>query len=190
MSSLMLRVLNPEDAKILYRHYQALDPESKGCRFGIQISDYALQHFIDQLDLRHDIHFAVVQDQDILALAQVSKYSSDGPAHRLELGISVAKNARRRGYASLLWDVATAHATACNMHEIYVIHSPRNTAMAKFCLGKGLRSDDLFGERVGIWTNFHWTNMLQEELPINGPHWPGILPTPSPIVSELAFQPA
>ena len=192
MSGLMLRVLKPEDAEMLYGHYQALDPESKGCRFGIQISDYALRHFINNMDLRRDIHFAVVQDQEILALTQVAKYSSDdGPAHRLELGISVTQNARRRGYASLLWDVATAHATACNMQEIYVIHSPRNNAMVQFCRGKGLRSEDLFGERVGIWTNLHWTNMLQEQSAPTVPQsWPGILPSPSPIISDLAFQPA
>ena len=152
MADLILRVLTPDDTEMLFEHYRDLDPASKGCRFGIQFSDTALRHFLSQLDLNRDIHFAVVEKNTILALAQVSQYMGHND-HRLELGISVATNARRKGYASLLWTCATDHAIACNMREIYVLHSPRNHAMATFCRSKGLRLENELGERVGIWTN-------------------------------------
>lgn len=179
-----MRVLLPQNKEMLYQHYQDLDAESKGCRFGIQISDYALAHFISNLDLSIDIHFAIVEADSILALAQVSKYSST-LTHRLELGISVANNARRRGFASLLWDCATAHAISCNMHEIYVIHSPHNNAMSSFCRRKGLRIESDLGERVGIWTNPQW---LEEPKISQG--WPGILPWPSPVTTGTNLLPA
>jgi hypothetical protein len=182
MSETILRILTPDDKDMLYQHYQALDPESKGCRFGVQISDYALSSFIAQLDLTRDIHFAVVKHDRILALAQISKYSQTD-THRLELGISVATLARRQGLASLLWDCATAHAVACNMQEIYVLHSPRNKAMGTFCRQKGLHIKEELGERVGIWLNPQWSTQ-----PIPGAtegDWPGILPLPSPIVSSV-----
>lgn len=179
MSGPILRVLTPADTEMLYQHYRDLDAESKGCRFGIQISDCALAHFISQLDLTRDIHFAVVDNQSILALAQVSKYSRTD-THRLELGISVATHARRQGLASLLWDCATAHAISCNMHEIYVLHSPRNTAMGTFCRRKGLRIEDDLGERVGIWTNPQWEASPAQALTTTH-GWPGILPQSSSV---------
>lgn len=187
MSEFEMCVLRPQDTEMLYRHYQELDAESKGCRFGIQISDYALAHFISNLDLSSDIHFAVVEANSILALAQVSKYSST-TNHRLELGISVANNARRQGFASLLWDCATAHAISCNMHEIYVIHSPHNHAMGSFCRQKELRIGNDLGERVGIWTNPTWAEPknIHEKI---FQDWPGILPWPHPVTTEPNFLP-
>ena len=177
MADLILRVLTPDDTEMLFEHYRDLDAASKGCRFGIQVSDTALRHFLSQLDLNRDIHFAVVQGDCILALAQVSQYTGRHD-HRLELGISVATNARRKGYASLLWNCATDHAIACNMREIYVLHSPRNTAMATFCRSKGLRIENDLGERVGIWTNPRMLDAPQDttQEPLG---WPGILPWPS-----------
>lgn len=190
MPGLLLRALNPNDTEMLYQHYLGLDVASKGCRFGIQISDYALRHFVTNLDLSRDIHFAVVDDHCILALAQVSKYSSQH-AHRLELGISVATHARRQGYASLLWECATVHASACNMQEIYVIHSPHNKAMATFCRSKGLRMQDELGERVGIWTNPHWVDTAAQfvattpsDEPTTSSTWPGILPCPNQLAAR------
>ena len=65
MADLILRVLTPDDTEMLFEHYRDLDPASKGCRFGIQVSDTALRHFLSQLDLNLDIHFAVVEKHTI-----------------------------------------------------------------------------------------------------------------------------
>ena len=183
MADLILRVLTPDDTEMLFEHYRDLDPASKGCRFGIQVSDTALRQFLSQLDLNRDIHFAVVEKNTILALAQVSQYMGHND-HRLELGISVATNARRKGYASLLWTCATDHAIACNMREIYVLHSPRNNAMATFCRSKGLRLENDLGERVGIWTNPNMVDVPRDddEAPKG---WPGILPWPIPLDTDV-----
>lgn len=176
MSAPLLRVLTPDDHDMLYRHYQQLDSASKGCRFGVVLSDYALRNFVDKLDLTLDIHFAVVDNNDILALAQVSRYSAS-EAHRLELGISVATHARRQGFASLLWESVTQHVQTCNIQQIYVMHAPRNTAMASFCKNKGLQIRDELGERVGIWTNPNWhaEPAARDHLLV----WPNALPQPS-----------
>lgn len=177
--SALLRVLTTDDSDMLYRHYQELDPASKGCRFGVQLSDYALRSFIDKLDLNRDIHFAVVEDDNILALAQISRYSAS-EAHRLELGISVATNSRRMGFASLLWESVTQHVQTCNMHQIYVMHAPRNTAMASFCRNKGLHIRDELGERVGIWTSPSWQMMPENRVHLSA--WPGQLPQSRPLM--------
>ena len=188
MLSISLRVLTPTDKHMLYRHYQELDNESKECRFGNRISDDTLKNFIDHLNLDRDIHFAVVSNLDILALAQVSKYSREFE-NRLELGISVATHSRRKGYASLLWDCATMHATACNMRDIYVLHSPCNLAMATFCRKKGLRIDNACDERVGIWTNPLWKPAPNSHQTTPLEMWPGTLPQPIPLEYSESTSP-
>lgn len=156
MNAPVIRTLAPSDVDMLFRHYYDLDPESKGCRFGVQVSETALRQFISRLDLNEDVHFAVIQDEHILALAQVARYDKKID-NRLELGISVATNARRKGYANLLWESVIAYVKETNMHELHVLHSARNQPMMNFCRSKNMRMEFDSGERIGIWTNPEWS---------------------------------
>lgn len=155
MTTPAIRKLTPADADMLYRHYNDLDPESKRCRFSVQISERALRQFLGGLDLNRDIHFAIIDGNDILALAQVSQYDNENKFRR-ELGLSVASKARRLGYANLLWDSVTAYVQQENMQELYILHSPQNYPMLNFCRSKGLRSEYQSGERIGVWKNPDW----------------------------------
>ena len=137
---------------LLLEHYRQLDQASRNCRFGYNVSENALASFVASLDFNKDVHFGIIQEQRLVAVAQISPVNPDYP-NTLELGISVATSARKQGYALHLWRYLTTYAAQHHKEAIHVQYLAQNEAMASFCAKRGLIPTQYGSERVSVWLN-------------------------------------
>ena len=137
---------------LLLEHYRHLDKASRNCRFGYNVSENALASFVARLDFNKDVHFGIIQEQRLVAVAQISPVNPDYP-NTLELGISVATSARKQGYALHLWRYLTTYAAQHHKEAIHVQYLAENKAMASFCAKRGLIPTQYGSERVSVWLN-------------------------------------
>jgi len=160
-----IQILKNGHKEKLYEHYAELDAEARGYRFGITISDIALKHFVNRINIEDITHFGIFDNGKLIAVCQLSK-TGDATPDTYELGISVHQEYRRHGLGNKLWEATVKYATEQNVREIQLQHATHNRPMSIFCRNKGMSITNVYGERVGVWENPNYTPNMQENFNI------------------------
>lgn len=120
-------------------HLLALSPEDRYLRFAYAISDDALRSYVWQIRYGRDAAFGAFDDAGGLhGFAHLAFATDGGPA---ELGLSVARCARRQGVGLALLQRASAHARNRGQPLLMMVYVPENTALASLARRAGMRTD-------------------------------------------------
>jgi len=133
----LLRSMGRSERDCIARHLLDLDTHDRYLRFGYLVSDDQLQRYVDNLDFERDEVFGIYDRRlELIAMAQLA-FAPDGNHDSCaELGLSVAKRARGRGYGARLF--ARAAIVARNEGVGLVIHMlSENAAMLKIVSNAG-----------------------------------------------------
>ncbi len=136
-----IRSLSGQDRTLILSHLLALNERDRYLRFGYPASDEQIGRYVEQLNFEHDEVFGIFNRRlDILAMAHLA-YLDNGatPRRAAEFGVSVAKNARGRGYGDRLFDHAALHARNRGIDSLLVHALSQNSAMLRICRNAGAR---------------------------------------------------
>ena len=115
-------------------HLLALPERDRYLRFGYLASDAQITRYVEHLDFERDEVLGIFNRRlRLLAMAHLAYLppeSSPGVA-RAEFGVSVAANARGRGYGSRLFDLAVLHARNRGVRELVIHALSENTPMLR-----------------------------------------------------------
>jgi len=122
-------------------HLLALDERDRYLRFGYAANDEQIGRYVDQLDFDHDEVFGIFNRRlELIAMAHLAYLaSSAAPRPAAEFGVSVARQARGRGYGDRLFDHAALHARNRGVDSLLVHALSENTAMLRICRNAGAR---------------------------------------------------
>lgn len=117
-------------------HLQALSPEDRYLRFAHSISDDAIRGYVRQIRYGRDAAFGAFDDDgELQGFAHLAFASDGGPA---ELGLSVARCARRQGVGLALLQRAAAHARNRGQPLLMMVYVPENTALESLARRAGM----------------------------------------------------
>ncbi len=117
-------------------HLLALNTEDRYLRFAHAISDDSLRGYVRQIRYGRDAAFGAFDDAgELHGFAHLAFASDGGPA---ELGLSVARSARRQGVGLVLLQRAAAHARNRGQPLLMMVYVPENTALESLARRAGL----------------------------------------------------
>jgi RimJ/RimL family protein N-acetyltransferase len=122
------------------KHLLALSPQDRYLRFGYSANDEHIQKYVGQLNFERDELFGIFNRKlELIAMAHLA-FSVD-PSFKscAEFGVSVAQNARARGYGSQLFNRAAMHARNEGVNQLFIHALSENTAMLKIARKAGAR---------------------------------------------------
>lgn len=127
-------------ARIL-AHLKALEPDDRYLRFGYSASDAQLERYVDSLNFERDEVFGVFNRQlELIAVAHLA-YSAEpqlpGQPAMVEFGVSVAHEARGRGYGKQLFRHAVLHARNRDIDTLFIYALSENAAMLHIARAEG-----------------------------------------------------
>ena len=121
-------------------HLMALPARDRYLRFGFAASDEQIAQYVERLDFERDEVLGIFNRRlRLLALAHLA-YLEPEPGRteaRAEFGVSVAANARGRGYGSRLFDLAVLHARNRGVRTLVIHALSENTPMLKIAHNAG-----------------------------------------------------
>lgn len=127
-----VRSLGERHRARLLSHLLALPESDRYLRFGYGASDAQIAYYTDRIDFDRDEVFGIFNRRlQLLALAHLAMLPDD-PMHagrQAEFGVSVLPKARRRGYATRLFEHCVLHAANRNVDSLLVHALTENTAM-------------------------------------------------------------
>ena len=172
-----IRSIGPAQLERIQGHLLALDPPDRYLRFGYAASDQQIGRYVDSLNFQRDDLFGIFNRKlELIAMAHLA-FSVDPQSHSCaEFGVSVARQARGRGYGSRLFERAVMHARNEGVSQLFIHALSENTAMLKIARKAGAvierdgseseahlrlppadfdsRVTELFNEQVAL-TNYH-----------------------------------
>jgi GNAT superfamily N-acetyltransferase len=111
-------------------HLLALEPHDRYLRFGYAANDEQIQRYVDRLNFERDELFGVFNRQlELIAMAHLAFSVDPQCASCAEFGVSVAKQARGRGYGSRLFERAVMHSRNEGVTQLFIHALSENTAM-------------------------------------------------------------
>jgi RimJ/RimL family protein N-acetyltransferase len=120
-----IRPLAPRHRDRILVHLLALPAHDRYLRFGYAASDAQVARYVETLNFERDEVLGIFNRRlRLLAMAHLA-YLAPEPGQadaRAEFGVSVAANARGRGYGSRLFDLAVLHARNRGVRTL-VIHA-------------------------------------------------------------------
>jgi GNAT superfamily N-acetyltransferase len=118
----------------LERHFLELETEDRRLRFGILLSDTAIQSYVSHIDFERDAAFGVFDDE-LRLIGAAHLAHGDGHA---ELGVSVLRPHRGRGIGGQL--LARAHMRARNwgVRALFMHCLAENKAMVHLARKQGM----------------------------------------------------
>jgi RimJ/RimL family protein N-acetyltransferase len=121
-------------------HLLALPARDRYLRFGFAASDAQITQYVERLNFERDEVLGIFNRRlRLLAMAHLAYLAPepDQAEARAEFGVSVAANARGRGYGSRLFDLAVLHARNRGV-RVLVIHAlSENTPMLRIAHNAG-----------------------------------------------------
>jgi RimJ/RimL family protein N-acetyltransferase len=121
-------------------HLLALPAHDRYLRFGFAASDAQIAQYVERLNFDRDEVLGIFNRRlRLLAMAHLAYLAPEPgePEARAEFGVSVAANARARGYGSRLFDLAVLHARNRGV-RVLVIHAlSENTPMLRIAHNAG-----------------------------------------------------
>jgi RimJ/RimL family protein N-acetyltransferase len=115
-------------------HLLALPERDRYLRFGYLASDAQIARYVEHLDFERDEVLGIFNRRlRLLAMAHLAYLPPEStPSEaRAEFGVSVAANARGRGYGSRLFDLAVLHARNRGVRALVIHALSENTPMLK-----------------------------------------------------------
>ena len=134
MNPLQIQQLEETDRWRLRQHFKSLDANDRHLRFGLALSDVAIDHFIDLINFDTDALFGVNGNGfTLVALVHVAPVG-DGA----ELGLSVDPEFRRQGVGGALFARAIDWARRRRLHTIYMHCLRENQAIMHLATSHGM----------------------------------------------------
>jgi len=121
----------------IMRHLQRLSPQDRRLRFGIYMSDAAVERYVNGIDFSRDRIFGIFEDD--LALSGVAHLALEARHCTAELGLSVDAACRGRGYGFALLSRCKLEAMTLGYRTLFMhclaenkimIHLARKTGMS------------------------------------------------------------
>ena len=136
-----VRTLTSRHRDRVRTHLLALDAQDRYLRFGFAASDMQVGHYADALDFDRDEIFGIFNRRlELIAMAHlayaVTPQIGSRPA-MAEFGVTVARNARRRGLGARLFDHAIVRGRNRGIQNLFVQALSENTAMLKIARNAG-----------------------------------------------------
>jgi len=135
-----IRSLAPRHRERILAHLLRLPERDRYLRFGYMASDLQITRYVEGLDFERDEVLGIFNRRlRLLGLAHLAYVDShDGlPATGAEFGVSVAANARGRGYGQRLFDLAVLHARNRGVRTLLIHALSENTAMLRIARKAG-----------------------------------------------------
>lgn len=151
LGSVPIRSIGPSHRETVRTHLLALDPHDRYLRFGYAANDEQIGRYVDGLRFERDELFGIFNRKlELIAMAHLA-YSVD-PVCRscAEFGVSVARQARGRGYGARLFERAVMHARNEGVSQLFIHALSENTAMLRIA-----RKGGAVIERDGSETEAH-----------------------------------
>jgi ribosomal protein S18 acetylase RimI-like enzyme len=127
-----VRSLSERHRARVLAHLLALPDADRYLRFGYAASDAQIAYYTDQIDFQRDAVFGIFNRRlQLLAVAHLAVLPED-PVHaerEAEFGVSVLPQARRRGYATRLFEHCVLNAATRGVDSLLVHALTENTAM-------------------------------------------------------------
>jgi GNAT superfamily N-acetyltransferase len=135
---LPMRSLGPAHKPRISQHLLGLSAHDRYLRFGYSASDEQVQRYVDELDFVRDEIFGVYNRRlELLAVAHLA-FAGDGSSVACaEFGVSVAEQARGRGYGSRLFERALIHARNEGVQMLFIHALSENAPMLKIARKHG-----------------------------------------------------
>jgi RimJ/RimL family protein N-acetyltransferase len=138
----LIATLDNQDKPAILDHLKRLDVNDRYMRFFAAVSDSVLERYVsDVIDLNREKSFGIFAEdrQTLVAFAHVSGEERHGQGKRAELGISVDKAYRGKGFARRLMDRIMVYCKARNIHTLYMSCLRENKTMQHLARKAGLR---------------------------------------------------
>jgi RimJ/RimL family protein N-acetyltransferase len=135
-----IRPLAPRHRDRILVHLLELPAHDRYLRFGYGASDAQVARYVEQLNFERDEVLGIFNRRlRLLGLAHLAHADlHDGqPAPHAEFGVSVAANARGRGYARRLFELAILHARNRGVQTLLIHALSENTAMLRLARSAG-----------------------------------------------------
>lgn len=135
-----IRSLAPRHRDRIQAHLLGLPPHDRYLRFGYAASDAQVALYVESLNFERDEMLGIFNRRlRLLAMAHLAHLpDSVGDAERrAEFGVSVAVNARGRGYGRRLFDLAVLHARNRGVHTLVIHALSENTPMLRIASQAG-----------------------------------------------------
>lgn len=135
-----IRPLAPRHRDRILVHLLGLPPHDRYLRFGYAASDAQVARYVESLNFERDEVLGIFNRRlRLLAMAHLA-YLAPEPGQseaRAEFGVSVASNARGRGYGSRLFDLAVLHARNRGVRSLVIHALSENAPMLKIAHNAG-----------------------------------------------------
>ena len=135
-----IRSLAPRHRERIAQHLLELPEQDRYLRFGYAASDDQIARYVQQINFDRDEVLGIFNRRlRLLAMAHLA-YLPPGSGHMAscaEFGVSVAANARGRGYGKRLFDLAALHARNRGVQTLLIHALSENTAMLRIARNAG-----------------------------------------------------
>lgn len=129
-------------------HFLHLNSDDRRLRFGANLPDERIFHYVDDQIKEGDYVFAVFDDLgDIVAVLHMATHGKDKSAY--EFGLSVREDYRMHGYANKLFTKGITHAKALGAKRIYTYCLSENKAMQHLARKNELKVILEYGDVTG-----------------------------------------
>lgn len=135
-----IRSLAPRHRDRIARHLLGLSEQDRYLRFGHAASDEQVQRYVEHLDFDRDELLGIFNRRlRLLAMAHLAYAPDDDSrnATSAEFGVSVAANARGRGYGKRLFDLAALHARNRGVQTLLIHALSENAPMLRIARQAG-----------------------------------------------------
>lgn len=135
-----IRPLAARHRERILAHLLGLPPHDRYLRFGYAASDEQVVRYVESLNFERDEVLGIFNRRlRLLAMAHLAYLAPEpGPSDaRAEFGVSVAANARGRGYGSRLFDLAVLHARNRGVRTLVIHALSENAPMLKIAHNAG-----------------------------------------------------
>lgn len=136
--SVPIRSIGPGHADHILQHLLALEPGDRYLRFGYAANDEQIRRYVDGLNFGRDELFGIFNRKlELIAMAHLAFSVDPKCTSCAEFGVSVARQARGRGYGSRLFERAVMHARNEGVSLFFIHALSENTAMLKIARNAG-----------------------------------------------------
>jgi ribosomal protein S18 acetylase RimI-like enzyme len=135
-----IRSLAPRHRDRITRHLLELPERDRYLRFGYMASDGQIAQYVQQLDFDRDEVLGIFNRRlRLLAMAHLAYMPDERglPNTCAEFGVSVAANARGRGYGKRLFELASLHARNRGVQTLLIHALSENTPMLRIARQAG-----------------------------------------------------
>lgn len=130
------RELQPDERDLFLAHMLALSAEDRRLRFAHPLSDDAVRHYIEAIDLSRDVVFVTTNRKlDVVGAAHLARTADD----TAELGVSVLERARGKGIGDALLERCITRARVWGIRALFMHCLLENGPMMHLARKKGLK---------------------------------------------------